>query len=349
MVFDGSITNLSQPSACSISGLKRGRDLSIVVQGGLSRSNIIEAAGNLRHWRILFPEAEIVLSISTCDDLLPIPSSADPIHRLSLVNEQPSERNLALGLEDIVRFSNRLVISAGATPLPPIKLDENFANNANLQIAAAKTGLAAATRSYTLRVRNDLRMETSDFIDFYMNRIHVGSRVHAIFLQRILISQLFTLNPFGPERLPFHFSDWFNFGLTNDLRNLWDVEAMCLQDAIFYSVHPHAAHSNASERRFRTRFAVEQWITKTSFARSDRTEEVRFHNDMDLSEISMRHLIDNFVVADLKSCSVHLPKQQHLFDNPDMKKLCVTPDDWLVLASASSPITFSRYYNDCQK
>ena len=41
--------------------------LSVVIQGPLFQGNMVETANNCRHWREVFPAAQIILSVSVTD------------------------------------------------------------------------------------------------------------------------------------------------------------------------------------------------------------------------------------------------------------------------------------------
>ncbi|KON63017.1 hypothetical protein KOEU_34990 [Komagataeibacter europaeus] len=51
--------------------------------------------------------------------------------------------------------------------------------------------------------------------------------------RRILISEFFTLDPYMFEILPFHYSDWFHFGLTED------VPPDNIMDARYCEINPY--------------------------------------------------------------------------------------------------------------
>ncbi len=152
--------------------------------------------------------------------------------------------------------------------------------------------------------------------------------------QRVMISDLFTLNPFTLERMPLHFSDWFHFGLLADIRTLWDVPPISYRDSIHYRVNPHDPNSNDLERLFYTRLAVEQHLAYAAFKPRLPALTVDYHNDPTSAELACRILVDNFVVCDVAATKLFFEKYDHAKQDLEMPVKCITFADWAALARA---------------
>jgi hypothetical protein len=158
--------------------------------------------------------------------------------------------------------------------LAPLKLDDRKPNNINRQLVTTQAGLAAVTTPYAAKLRTDCFLEHAGFLDYYLEqRALDGGR------ERLLASSFFTLDPTLFERLPYHISDWFHFGPTELVRAYWSAAPMSVDDAQHHETHPHAPGSSVFERRFRTRWAVEQHICM-AFAGSLGYACPRFLNDV---------------------------------------------------------------------
>lgn len=307
--------------------------LTIVMHGGVFEDNLVTTANYCEHWRALFPEAEIILSVSVTDILL---ARVGPDELMSGTRLVPALRHrgiLKAALRAILTACNKLVLSPGAVPLPPIKTAPNI-NNCNLQLAAVISGLRHVNGKYTLRVRSDYIFSNRKFLNYYFSNAFFPRRRASIFTQRVLISELFTLNPYTLERFPLHFSDWFHFGLSNDVAALWDVEPMKLADGIYYKLHPFAPHSNALERHFVTRLAVEQYLTYSALKRHFGELRLEYHNDLTSADLSMDILINNFIIADMEFCGVYIDKYQWNIKADIIPEVCVTSADWRKLAAS---------------
>ena len=307
--------------------------LSIVVQGALFQGNLIETANHCRHWRQLFPQAEITLSLSLSDVVFGAVQDG-AFQTLRLVPALRHDGHLLAALGIIQASCDKVALADHALPLPPIKVDTPKLNNANLQIAAAQRGLGLAGGRYVLRVRSDLLFLDRDFLAQHREAAGLRRSVATTFTQRVLISPLYTLNPYTLERMPLHFSDWFHFGLLEDVRRIWDVPPMTLADAMHYRTHPHAPGSNARERLFNTRLGVEQHILYHCFKRSFPALVLDHHNDRTSIKLAMDILLDNFAIADLTRARCVFNKYSGEFTDHAKRFHCLTREDWLAMAQA---------------
>ncbi len=98
--------------------------------------------------------------------------------------------------------------------------------NANKQLVAVQTALDHATTPLCLKLRTDTVLTRAAFVRAFMER-PARDPAYSIFGERIVISNLFTINPRRPalvqRNLSFHPSDIAMFGLTNDIRRFWSA------------------------------------------------------------------------------------------------------------------------------
>lgn len=304
---------------------------SIVVQGGLFGGNAVETARHCRHWRDLFPNAQIILAISV-SDMFATEVRPGILVEPRLAKAFRENTHFKAVMARIAETCDVVVLSRGALPLPPIKTFSSAANNVNLQIVAAQAGLALATGRHVLRVRSDLVFADRDFIAQYAaaNLISYGSA--KVTGERVLISPIYTLNPFTYERMPLHFSDWFHLGLTEDVREIWAGPEMTFADAIYFKTHEAAPGSNKDELVFVPRRAVEQHMLYHYFKPRIPSLVVDHHNDLTSVELSLDILVDNFAICDLVRARCVFDKYAHDMDNPAKWLHCITPSDWTAMA-----------------
>ena len=310
--------------------------LSIVVQGALFQANFIETANHCRHWRELFPAAELILVISVSDIVSPadaFPTDEAP-SVVSLVAKHRHDGQLQFALAAILTFCDQVVFAPPALPLPPIKSDSPKPNNMNFQIEAARHGLALATGHYVLRIRADMIFTDRSFLDQYAAAEAMLKGKTVTFQQRVMISWLFTLNPYTNERMPLHFSDWFHFGLTADVRRLWQAPPITFQDSLYYRTHRHAPGSNAAERLFNIRVAVEQHIIYACFKPCFPDLKLDYHNDSSSIDLAMDILLDNFAICDIEQAGCIMDKYAREFTDPAKLTHCITRDDWFAMAAS---------------
>lgn len=323
-------------------------DLSIVVQGSLYDWNLVQTAAHCEHWRRLFPAAEIVLAVATTDILLGSTGKRHVVDDPQLVPDLRHNGLFQAALRRLTNACDRLVLSEGAMPLPPIKFDTKV-NNVNLMIVAAKAGLANVGGRYTLRVRSDMIFLDRSVIGFYLAHRDLPRRMPRAFRQRVMISPYFTLNPYAMERLPFHFSDWFNLGLTEDVRALWSIEEMPLADGSYHAARPHSAAANRLERKFRVRVAVEQHIA-FGFLRAHYPEcHLEVLTDRRSAQRSVEILLDEFLICDHGAVPTILDKYARTFSDPNMQLLCITYPLWRRLLDVPSGTDFTTYFAETSR
>ena len=88
-------------------------------------------------------------------------------------------------------------------------------NSQNREIVGIYNGLLKAKRKYSLKVKTDMYFENINFLS-YMHKFPKRCSQYKFLKERILCSTSFTINPHRDPK-PFHLSDWFYFGLTEDL------------------------------------------------------------------------------------------------------------------------------------
>jgi hypothetical protein len=92
---------------------------------------------------------------------------------------------------------------------------------ANRQIVSTAAGLKKAAGKYALKIRSDMYFEHTGFLE-YWGRFEKRSAKYKFLQERILLSTAFAPNP-RREPKPYHPSDWFFFGLTSDLADVFDI------------------------------------------------------------------------------------------------------------------------------
>jgi hypothetical protein len=100
--------------------------------------------------------------------------------------------------------------------------DHPFENNVNRQIRSTLAGLRRVTRPYSLKLRSDLILTGTGFLDGF-ERFPGRLSVRKLFQRRVATCSTFTVEPRHGNLALFHPSDWAHFGLTQDLIFLWDV------------------------------------------------------------------------------------------------------------------------------
>lgn len=273
-------------------------NITIVLQGGLDVGWDLRYSA--RHQREILPGVKIILA---------------------------TQRTAAKAFDGKADF-DEIVLTDDPGTLPPVKM-VGGPHNVNRQIASAKAGLAAVETPYAIKMRTDAYLTSARAAELWhrWGTAKRGSR--AIGSGRILIVNLFTLNPRFDERLAYHLSDWFQFGCTEDLRAFWSGPEMDFGTNVWYEGRPYADHSLPREREFRSKYATEQWLT-LGYLYKNKPYPIRYHNDISaeiLKEFE-EHLADNFIVAHPSDIGLEMPKHKYVYGSRYFNTICYSFDDW---------------------
>ncbi|HYH18776.1 MAG TPA: WavE lipopolysaccharide synthesis family protein [Azospirillum sp.] len=246
----------------------RFEDISVVVQGPWKPDLTPPAMDSLRR---LMPGAEVIVSTWKGTDPALF---GDGVARV-LLNDDP-------GPIDHRRFAD-----------PVFAKDFHTQNNVNRQIVSAHAGARAATRPYCLKMRTDTVIHALNFLD------HFAAYPARAAGHRLLCERLVVTNAFSPRRgVCFAVGDHFQFGLTEDVRTVWDIP-----------LSPGDAELAAlpEEERNAVYTLPERYITQ-AFVRKFLDLPALHHGERPdaLVELAERVIADNFVCLDYYDYGIKL-------------------------------------------
>jgi len=143
-------------------------------------------------------------------------------------------------------------------------------NNVNRQILSTTQGLDVVQTEYVLKIRSDIILLSTKFMDVYalLPRLEVDDR--AIFQYPILCNNLTSrhsravLERIPDNPLPLHPSDHVHFGRVGDLKCLWDVPLQTDEDAFYFMDRVQPNRWRAHEL---SRLAPEQHILSNAISK----------------------------------------------------------------------------------
>ncbi|PXW29608.1 WavE lipopolysaccharide synthesis family protein [Paraburkholderia caballeronis] len=200
-------------------------------------------------------------------------------------------------------------------------------NNVNRQIVSSRAGLESVKTRYAIKMRTDCRFDGTGFLDAFLARDN-GETAN----NRIVVPHLFSVDPRVFEQMPFHLSDWFQFGETGKLRDLWCAPPMAYEDATYYDTHAHASWSSRFDRRYRARFAPEQHVW-THYAGRAGYVCPGFHNDVSYTVLNShdRFLSREVQVVDVAHSGFVLPRYGWALRSGFQRFNCLNAHDWSFL------------------
>jgi len=167
------------------------KDISVVVQGAVDKENTPRCLKSLRKH---LPGAEVILSTweGTNTDGLD--------YDVVLYNQDPG------GWRD------------GRT---------DILNNLNRQLVSSKNGIKAASKKYCVKIRSDIIFRSNRFLT-YFDKFPKRDPQYQVFQERVIFCSYFFKRYLGEAQyivhpVPFHMSDWFAFGLREDILMLFDI------------------------------------------------------------------------------------------------------------------------------
>lgn len=162
------------------------------------------------------------------------------------------------------------------------------AHNYKRRIVGINAGLEAASGEKIVQCRSDIFFTSSRFIDFlYVNMPRIPSI--SSFKERILIGNVNTCNPFGPNGAwttqSFGYCDWFFAGEADDIRNLFNTS------------YPEQLETNKNE--FGYLLSPEQMLAISAFERNQRFKvDIKHQHDQDnfVKRLCITDLVNNYIV-----------------------------------------------------
>jgi len=262
-------------------------DISVVVQGAIDPQVTVNALDSIRRH---LPDSKIILSTWKGSDVNGLDYddcvfSADPGAHTSYLRLNPGKK---------------------------------FTNNTNRQLVSTQAGLKRVKTEYTLKLRSDMLLLNANFLgSFFSYPEHTNE--YRIFKQRVIIPELFTRRRFEmrsekpPIFMPFHISDWFCFGLTEDIQTyIMDTPLMPKSDMAYKFSSFSIERPERYLCSWRWRYAPEQYYTISAVQRCYPDIQFRDWTDWNDTNImqSEKFITNNFIVLDLKRHGITMPKYE---------------------------------------
>jgi hypothetical protein len=173
------------------------------------------------------------------------------------------------------------------------------------QIISVENALTKINTKYTLKIRSDCYFESNKILSVN-HKLFNRSEAFKIFDERIVISSLGSFNQ-KKTKILFHFNDWFNYGLTKDLKKIW-TSKISKDDINFYKKNPKKKQ-NIIGRNWDLRYTAEQFIYYKSI---NNYLKFKLEHSQDFSKEKLnfanKYLINNFYLEDINNIDFCFPK-----------------------------------------
>lgn len=261
------------------------KDITVIVQGVIDKK---ETPKCLKSIRKHLPKAEIILSTWEGSNV----SDLTGLYDILILNKDPG----AIIMEE---FSDKVLY-----------------NNMNRQLLTTKEGLKKASRKYALKLRSDLILTSDNFLK-YFDEFKYRTDNYKLFERKIIVPVLFTrfnkkCNKLHERiKIPFHISDWWLFGLREDL-NKYFSDTELVEEPYFTRYFNYEENKNklTPYDKAKFKFAPEQYFGYSCFSRNFNDiymEDAADYTD-ELMEKFRKCLINNFIVLEFAQSGIYLNK-----------------------------------------
>lgn len=259
------------------------KDISVIVQGPVVKK---ETAKCLKSIRRFLAGAEIILSTYDGEEV------ANLDYDILVSNDDP------------------------AAAVIERKGGKTSYNNINRQLFSTQEGLKKARRKYALKLRSDLILTSDKFLD-YFDRFPKRIDDYRLFEKKILTAALYTRftirngKPAKRVKIPFHVSDWWLFGLREDV-NKYFLDTPLVREPEFtnYFALKGNERKKSPYGKVRFKFAPEQYFGYECFKRNFAgiyMEDAADYSD-ELMEKSRKCLVNNFITLEFAQSGIYLNK-----------------------------------------
>ena len=260
-------------------------NLSIIVQGAINKFETPKCLKSLRKY---LPQAEIILSTWEGSDI----SKLEGLYDILVLNKDP-------GTQQFFNPKGKIIY-----------------NNLNRQLLSTQEGLKKATKKYVLKLRTDLILKDARFLE-YFDKFPAKTENYTLFKKKIICPDLFSRYYIhvdrhnNVEKIPFHISDWWFFGLKEDIET-YIKDTPLVKEPEFTTYFSLKENQNKKSPYIGAsfKFAPEQYFGYSCFLRnfSDiRMEDASDYND-EIFEKSRECIINNFIILEHEQSGIYLNK-----------------------------------------
>ena len=253
------------------------KDLTILIQGPFFEFENYNSNQNIKILRKVFPDSDILIS--------------------TWENETRFFKN----------ENNRIIFNKD----PGFITDKHFGSatpgsNIQRQIISVKNGLKEIKSKYTLKIRSDCYFNSNKILNLNIHKF-LKNKKYSFLENRIITSSVGSLNQ-AETKILYHYSDWFNFGLTKDLNKLWSNITIEDDDINFFSKFFNKK-KNIYGKDWDLKYTAEQFIYYKSLSNKFSNQLIHAHDFSKTKlEEAENYLINNFYLVDPDDVNFIFPK-----------------------------------------
>jgi hypothetical protein len=258
------------------------KDISFVVQGIVTQETHLV----LNNLRVVFPEAEIILSTWKNTQL---------------------ETSLTYDI---------LVLSEDPGAFICVK-NKDIYYNLDRQLVSTQNGIARASRAYVVKLRSDLLIESTKLLNFHSTATEEFSKFK-IFNSKIVVGNIYSRDPLLAKKNPylFHLGDFFYFGLKCDIAKLFNIPKSGKTTAQYFL---SSKRDNPYDSNVLFRYTPEQYIIIKNLQKIKEYQSISLAQPHDINfklfSLHKDFLSSNFELIDFNEFGIKSLKYPKIMDN----------------------------------
>ncbi len=303
------------------------KDLTILIQGPYFEFNEYNSNRNINILKKNFPDAKI------------------------LISTWKNQNKFELDIKDKIIYNE-----------DPGSVNDNHVGSSTIgsnilrQVISVKNGLNEIDTKYTLKIRSDCYFDSNKILKLNLEKYKYNEKFK-IFNERIITSSIGSLNQRNSNIL-YNYSDWFNLGLTSDLKKIWNHTKID-DDDINYFTRFSSKKKNIYGKHWDLKFTAEQFIYFKSISRFIENKILHAH-DFSKSKLDTaeNYLVNNYFMVDPDNIDFIFPKydpkinhnlekNQTNLRSKELLYLSYNQKDWLNLYNKSKK--YFHFFYDLKK
>lgn len=252
-------------------------DISVVVQGAVDPSLLIECVSSIRQQ---LPDAEIILSTWDGTNI-----SDSTLFDRVIFSKDPGAKPISIG---------------GAM------------NNTNRQLVSTLSGIKAATRRYTLKLRTDCRLDGIGFIEAF-EQYPIRNPAFSLFQHKVVIPRYATRLETSKRPYLFHPADIALFGLTTDLHRLFNIPLVTEEQFAWHQKSPDpVTRAQLTKLGLFCQLVPEQHLFIHALKQAGFAVSLAHPNEApkEMVDLSRALLVNNYVVVNDRAFGLHHMKER---------------------------------------
>lgn len=185
-------------------------------------------------------------------------------------------------------------------------------NNLNRQIVSTNAGLNIVQTKFVVKCRSDLLFESPEFL-YYFSKFNKFDDKYKVCNQRLIVlnlwTRLFFVHPVTLEIMNSgpHVSDWFTFGLTEDVKKFYDVQLIPdIGEFSGYWLRQPEKIAKLPFPNLLLRETPEQYFSSNFFGMETEDDILKLSN-IPLEQVC-KFLVNNFIVLDYAQSKIYCQK-----------------------------------------